>query len=90
MKKTVKTAHVRQNLGNMLDRVKKSSDEYVIERRGEALAALVPIEKLERLQRAAELELLDRLDGHARKMTQKQVDDLANTAKHRSRARRRR
>jgi hypothetical protein len=51
---------------------------------------LVPLEKLERLQRAAEVELLDALDEHARKLTREQVDELANTAKHRTRPRRRR
>jgi prevent-host-death family protein len=88
MKKTVNTADVRQRLGDMLDRVKSDRDEFVIERRGEPLAVLVPVEKLERLQRAAELELLDRLDGHRKRLTQSQIDDLSNTAKHRSRGKR--
>lgn len=85
MKRTVKTAQVRQKLGDLLDRIEERRAEFVIERRGKALAALVPMEKLERLQRAAEVELLDALDGHARRLTRSQIDDLANVAKHRTR-----
>jgi prevent-host-death family protein len=85
VKRTVKTAQVRQKLGDLLDRIEERRVEFVIERRGKALAALVPMEKLERLQRAAEVELLDALDGHARRLTRSQIDDLGNVAKHRNR-----
>lgn len=89
MKETVKTADVRQKLGDLLDRIAENRDEFVIERRGKPLAVMVPFEKLDRLQRAAEVELLGALDRHARRLTQQQVEELSNAAKHRSRGRRR-
>ena len=44
----VSTIDVRQRIGDMLNRVALRHDEFVIERKGEPLAALVPIERLER------------------------------------------
>lgn len=85
MNERVKTAEVRQRLGDLLDRVVDRQAEFVIERRGKPLAAIVPIEKLERMQRAAEVELLSALEQHARRITQKQVDEISDAAKHRSR-----
>ena len=85
LKKTVKPAEVRQQLGDLLDRVALEDDEFVIERRGRPMAALVSVDKLQRIERAAELQLLDALEVHARKLTQAQVDEIANTAKHRNR-----
>lgn len=85
MQETITTARVRQRLGDLLDRIAARRDEFVIARRGKPLAAIVPIEKLEQMERAAESELLRVLDGHARRLTQEQVDELANTAKHRNR-----
>lgn len=85
VQETITTARVRQRLGDLLDRIAARRDEFVIARRGKPLAAIVPIEKLEQMERAAESELLRVLDGHARRLTQEQVDELANTAKHRNR-----
>lgn len=89
MKERVKTAQVRQRLGDLLDRIEERREEFVIERRGKPLAALVPMEKFERMQQAAALELLQALDHHARKLTQEQVDELAQVAKKRTRRDRR-
>lgn len=85
MQETITTAKVRQKLGDLLDRIAARRDEFVIARRGKPLAAIVPIEKLEQIERAAESDLLRVLDGHARRLTLEQVDELANTAKHRNR-----
>ena len=81
MKKTVKTADVRQQLGDMLDRVAENGDEFVIERRGKPLAAIVSVERLARMEKASELRLLEALDRHARKLTLAQVDEVARKAK---------
>ena len=90
MKKTIKPSQVRQQLGDLLDQVSSQKEEFVIERRGKAMAALVSVDKLRRIERAAELELLEALDEHARRLTLEQVDELANTAKHRARPPRKR
>ena len=57
------TIDLRQRIGDMLDRVALNHDEFVIERKGKPLAALVPIERLEQMRRFARrhaLELLER------------------------------
>ncbi|MEK6608964.1 MAG: type II toxin-antitoxin system prevent-host-death family antitoxin [Myxococcota bacterium] len=62
MTEKVSTLDVRQRLGDMLNRVALRHDEFVIERKGKPLAALVPVERLEQMRRAARLGLKDFLD----------------------------
>lgn len=59
MAEKVTTMEVRQRIGDMLNRVALRHDEFVIERKGRALAALVPVERLERMQRFAQRHALD-------------------------------
>ncbi|HVS64929.1 MAG TPA: type II toxin-antitoxin system Phd/YefM family antitoxin [Thermoanaerobaculia bacterium] len=83
----IKTGDVRQRLGDLLDRVVDRREQFVIERRGKPLAAIVPFAQYEQLQRAAELELERQLDRHARRLTLKQAEALARDAKGRARRR---
>jgi prevent-host-death family protein len=53
MTERVSTMDVRQRLGDILNRVALRHDEFVIERKGEPLAALVPVQKLEQLRAIA-------------------------------------
>jgi hypothetical protein len=55
----VSTIDVRQRIGDMLNRVSWRHDEFIIERKGNALAALVPIERLEQMRRFARRHALD-------------------------------
>jgi antitoxin (DNA-binding transcriptional repressor) of toxin-antitoxin stability system len=55
----VSTIDVRQRLGDMLNRVALRHDEFIIERKGKALAALVPVERLEQMARFARRHALD-------------------------------
>ena len=55
----VSTIDVRQRIGDMLNRVALRHDEFIIERKGKALAALVPVERLEQLRRFARRHGLD-------------------------------
>jgi antitoxin (DNA-binding transcriptional repressor) of toxin-antitoxin stability system len=59
MPETVSTMDVRQRIGDMLNRVAPRHDEFIIERKGAALAALVPIERLEQMRRFARRHALD-------------------------------
>ncbi len=61
MAETVSTIDVRQRIGDMLNRVALRRDEFVIARKGKALAALVPVERLEQMRRFAERHALDTL-----------------------------
>jgi prevent-host-death family protein len=62
MSEKVSTLDIRQRIGDLLNRVALRHDEFVIERKGKPLAALVSIERLEQMRRAARSGLLDLLD----------------------------
>ncbi len=85
MKKTVSTIEVRKQLGEILDRVALRHDQFIIERRGKPLAAIVPIEKLEQLERAARSFLLALVERQRSSLTQADADELADAAKHETR-----
>ncbi|MBH0209689.1 MAG: type II toxin-antitoxin system Phd/YefM family antitoxin [Nitrospira sp.] len=89
MIETVSTLEMRQRLGDLLNRVALRHDQFVIERKGKALAAMVPVERLEQMQEAARLHLLATLSKRAGDPSQSKVDQLANEAKHRTRKSRR-
>jgi prevent-host-death family protein len=55
----VSTMEVRQRIGDMLNRVALRHDEFIIERKGQPLAALVPVERLEQMRRFARRHALD-------------------------------
>lgn len=59
MPEKVSTIDVRQRIGDMLNRVALRHDEFVIERKGKPLAALVSIERLEQMRRFARRHALD-------------------------------
>ena len=68
---------VRQRIGDMLNRVALRHDEFIIERKGKPLAALVPVERLEQMRRFARrhaLDVLTRQKGGA--LTEKQATAL--------------
>lgn len=53
---------VRQRIGDLLNRVALRHDEFVIERKGKPLAALVPVERLEQMRRFARRHALGLLE----------------------------
>src|SRR5438067_7885168 len=77
----VSTMDVRQRIGDMLNRVALRHDEFIIERKGKPLAALVPVERLEQMRRFARrhaLEFMDQQQPGA--LTDTQVTELAADA----------
>lgn len=83
----VSTMDVRQRIGDMLNRVALRHDEFIIERKGKALAALVPVERLEQMRRFARrhaLEFMDQQKPSA--LTDAQASALAADAKRSTRA----
>lgn len=80
MAERVKPTVVRQRLGDLLTRVADRQDQFVIERRGKPLAALVSFEQFEQLQRAARTDLLSLLDREQQRLTRKQARELARRA----------
>jgi PHD/YefM family antitoxin component YafN of YafNO toxin-antitoxin module len=91
MSEHISTLDIRKRLGDILNRVHLRHDRFVIERKGTALAAIVPVETLEAMERLSREFLLDVLErrrgGDA---SAAETDALANEAKHGSRAKRRR
>jgi prevent-host-death family protein len=87
MVEKVSTLEIRGRLGDILNRVSLRHDEFIIERKGKALAAMVPVEKLEQFRKMARLRLLEALTPGARGLPAEQSDALADQAKHQSRER---
>ncbi len=86
MTENVSTLDVRKRLGDLLNRVALRHDQFVIERKGKPLAAMIPVEKLEQLERLARRHVRDVLARpRPRPPAQGSTDALANEAKHRSR-----
>ncbi len=85
MKKTVSTLQVRQKLGEILDRVALRHDEYIIERKGKPLAAVLPIEKLAQLEAAARSHVLGLLARQHSDLTEGEAMELSDEGKHASR-----
>ena len=84
----VSTLDIRERLGDILNRVALRHDAFIIERKGEPLAALVPVEKLQQVERLARMRLIAALSGPPASLTTALADRLADVAKHRSRRRR--
>src|SRR3970040_1518647 len=78
MSEKVSTIDVRQRIDDMLNRVALRRDEFVIERKGKALAALVPIERLQQMRRFARRQAGDFLEEQrAGPLTEREASDLA-------------
>jgi antitoxin (DNA-binding transcriptional repressor) of toxin-antitoxin stability system len=89
MTEKISTLQIRQRLGAILSRVALRNDQFIIERRGKPLAAVVPLERLEQMRRAAQMHLLKVLERQDGKPTDAQAERIANEAKHRTRKARR-
>lgn len=86
MTEKISTLEIRQRLGDILNRVALRNDQFIIERKGKPMAAMVPVERLEQMQRLARKQLLDLLERQkGGTLTQDEADALANEAKHRTR-----
>jgi len=78
----VSTMVVRQRIGDLLNRVALRHDEFIIERKGQPLAALVPVERLEQMQRFARRHALEFMDHQEPgRLTDAQASELATEAK---------
>lgn len=86
MRATLSTLDLRQQLGDVLDRVALRHDQFVIERKGKPLAAVVPISKLEQMERFAREQALAALRGlPAAPLDERETMTLADEAKHATR-----
>ncbi len=89
MPEKVSTLEIRKRLGDILNRVALRHDQFIIERKGSPLAAMVPVEKLHELESAAAAFLLDMLKKSGRGgLSQAEADRIADEAKHATRKKR--
>lgn len=79
---------IRRQLGDILNRVALRHDQFVIKRKGKPLAAMIPVDKFNQMERLAREHLLELLAKQSSEIAaQRQADTLANEAKHQSRKR---
>lgn len=77
----VSTIEVRQRIGDLLNRVALRHDEFIIERKGKPLAALVPVERLEQMRRFARRHALDVMEQQkGAELTENQAMELGQEA----------
>lgn len=82
MSEKVSTIDVRQRIGDMLNRVSLRHDEFIIERKGKPLAALVPVERLEQMRRFARSQAIDFLEQQkGGSLTEAQAEEMALEAR---------
>jgi prevent-host-death family protein len=78
MEKTIGAFEVRRQFGKVLQEVASKGDRFVVERHGEAIAAVVPIEVYQQWKRARG-EFFDRLRAVAdqARLSPQEADELA-------------
>ena len=54
MQKTISAIKVRQNLGQVMNEVALKDDEYIVERAGKPLVAIIPIEQYQSIKKERE------------------------------------
>ncbi len=87
MIETVSTLEIRKKLGDLLNRVALRHDQFIVERKGKPLAAMVPVEKLKQMERFARIHLKQALRRKVAKISPEKAERLADEAKHQTRKR---
>ena len=84
MSEKISPMDVRARIGDLLNRVALRHDEFIIERKGKPLAALVPIYRLEQMREFARreaLEMMERQKDRNSGLSDDEAMRLANEAK---------
>ncbi len=82
MYKTISALKARQNLGQVMNEVAIKGDDYVIERAGKPLVAVIPIEKYQSLQQEMGefFESLAKVRASLRREDERNMDELVREA----------
>lgn len=82
MYKTISALKVRQNLGQIMNEVSLRGDDYIIERAGKPLVAMIPIEKYQSMQEEGDkfFESLDQMRTDVKKKDQHAINGLIDEA----------
>jgi prevent-host-death family protein len=87
MYKTISALKARQNLGQIMNEVALKGDDYIIERAGKPLVAVIPMEKYQSLQRDWDefFEGLAEMSANVKEQDHELVDRLVDEAVHAAR-----
>jgi prevent-host-death family protein len=82
MYKKISALKARQNLGQVMNEVALKGDDYIIERAGKPLVAVIPIEKYQSLQQELNefFESLSKMRANLKKEDEKDMDRLIEEA----------
>lgn len=82
MYKKISALKVRQNLGQIMNEVSLRGDDYIIERAGKPLVAMIPIEKYQSMQEEVDkfFGSLDQLRTNVKKEDQNAMNGLIDEA----------
>ncbi len=82
MFKTISALKARQNLGQVMNEVALKGDDYIIERAGKPLVAVIPIKKYESLQQELNefFESLSKMRSNLKEEDEKKVDGFIEEA----------
>ena len=82
MHKTISALKARQNLGQVMNEVALRGDEYIIERAGKPLVAMIPMERYQSLQKDLDefFESLDMMRCDIKKENPELIDKLIDEA----------
>lgn len=86
---TLSAMQARQQFGEILNRVDLIHDQFIIERNGRPLAAIVPISALEDIQEKARKRALSFLDSRRSDISEEEANRIAVEAVKEVRAERR-
>lgn len=76
MKKTINALKARQNLGTLLSEVFLKNDQFIIERNGKPMAAVIPVWQFEQWKekREAFFKMINKVRQRNKKVSQKTLE----------------
>lgn len=82
MKKTISAMKARQNLGTLLSEVLLKNDQFIIERNGKPMAAVIPVWQFEQWKekREAFFSMINKARRRNRKLSQKALEEDVSEA----------
>ena len=82
MLKKISAVKVRQNLGEIMNEVAMRNDQYIIERGGKPLVAMVPVWQLEKWlkQREAFFQRIEEIQDGCKEASPEEWEDTVETA----------
>ena len=76
MLKRISAIKVRQNLGQVMNEVALKDDEYIVERAGKPLIAIIPIEEYQRMKKEKDefFQMFEEVQKDVRPGSEKAID----------------